>query len=59
MATPKTYHAKPSPHDKPSPNWEADWEKDFQDLDTEARTTFIQHMWRFLEHHDSGAPPRQ
>jgi hypothetical protein len=57
----ETYHAKPkpAPHGKPAPNWEADWEKDFKDLDTEAQTTFIQHMWRFLEHHDSGAPPHQ
>jgi hypothetical protein len=57
----ETYHAKPkpAPHDKPAPNWEADWEKAFKALDTEAQTTFIQHMWRFLEHHDSGAHPHQ
>jgi hypothetical protein len=55
----ETYHAhpKPTPHDKPAPNWEADWEKDFKEFDTEAQAAFIQHMWSFLEHHDSGAPP--
>jgi hypothetical protein len=55
----ETYRSKPkpAPHDKQAPNWEAEWEKDFQDLDTDAKAAFIQHMWAFLEHHDAGTPP--
>jgi hypothetical protein len=49
--------AQALPHDKPAPNWGAEWEKDFQDLDTDAKAAFIQHMWAFLEHHDSGVLP--
>jgi hypothetical protein len=54
-----TYHTRPKPahHDKPAPNWEAEWESEFKALDAQARAAFIQQMWAFLEHHDSGAPP--
>jgi hypothetical protein len=56
----ETYRSKPkpAPHDKPAPNWEAEWETAFKELDTAAQTAFVQHMWRFLEHHDTGVTPQ-
>jgi hypothetical protein len=55
----ETYRSKPKPvpHEKTMPNWEANWEKGFKELDTEAQAAFIKQMWSFLEHHDPGVTP--
>jgi hypothetical protein len=38
-------------------DWAAQWESDFRGLDATAQAAFIQTMWAFLEHHDSGHTP--
>jgi hypothetical protein len=50
-------HPKPNPHEKPGSNWESGWESEFKTLDEPARAAYIQQMWSFLEHHDTGVPP--
>jgi hypothetical protein len=49
-------HPKPANHGAP-PDREKTWEAEFRTLDGPGQATFIQQMWSFLEHHDSGAPP--
>jgi hypothetical protein len=55
----QTYKSRPKPaaHDKPGSGWGAEWETEFKSLDSQAQAAFLQEMWAFLEHHDSGAPP--
>jgi hypothetical protein len=55
----ETYRKRPKPEPGPAHpgGWQTTWENDFRGLDPTGQAAFIQEMWAFLEHHDSGVTP--